>query len=237
MSPPRTLPAGSPRLSGTLGAEQAYPSLGRPGGPPNPGGMDAPTTIADEEHALRAAAGAVDSFEALVERYGARLLAVLERQTGEHHVAHDLAQEVWIKVFRTLDRFRAGAAFRPWLFTIALNHLRDAHRRAGRSRVVSMEDHRHDAAVAAADDPRAERDERAAIAQAMGRVAEPFRTALGLVDVGGLTYEEAAATLACAVGTVKSRVHRGRLLFRDHYLKLCGEGERVHAERSPRRLP
>lgn len=196
--------------------------------------MKAPTTIADEEHALRAAAGAVDSFEALVERYGARLLAVLERQTGEHHVAHDLAQEVWIKVFRTLDRFRAGAAFRPWLFTIALNHLRDAHRRAGRSRVVSMEDHRHDAAIAAADDPR---DERAAIAQALGRVDEPFRTALGLVDVGGLTYEEAAQTLECAVGTVKSRVHRGRLLFRDHYLKLCGEGERVPAARSPRRLP
>lgn len=200
--------------------------------------MEAPTTIADEEHALRAAAGAMDSFEALVERYGARLLAVLERQTGEHHVAHDLAQEVWIKVFRTLDRFRAGAAFRPWLFTIALNHLRDAHRRAGRSRVVSMEDHRHDAAIAAAEDTRADpRDERAAIAQALGRVDEPFRTALGLVDVGGLTYEEAAATLACAVGTVKSRVHRGRLLFRDHYLKMSGEGDRVLAARSPRRLP
>jgi RNA polymerase sigma-70 factor (ECF subfamily) len=203
--------------------------------------MEAPTTIADEEHALRAAAGAVDSFEVLVERYGARLLAVLERQIGEHHVALDLAQEVWIKVFRTLDRFRAGSAFRPWLFTIALNHLRDAHRRAGRSRVVSMEDHRHDAALAAAEDPRAdpraERDERAAIAQAMGRVAEPFRTALGLVDVGGLTYEEAAQTLECAVGTVKSRVHRGRLLLRDHYLKLSGGGDRVPAARSPRRLP
>jgi RNA polymerase sigma-70 factor (ECF subfamily) len=195
--------------------------------------MEAPTTIADEEHALRAAAGAADSFEALVERYGARLLALLERQTGEHHVALDLAQEVWIKVFRSLDRFRAGAAFRPWLFTIALNHLRDAQRRAGRSRVVSMEDHRH----AAADDPRPLRDERAAIAQALGRVDEPFRTALGLVDVGGLTYEEAAATLACAVGTVKSRVHRGRLSFRDHYLELCGAGERVPAARSPGRLP
>lgn len=199
--------------------------------------MEAPTTIADEEHALRAAAGAADSFEVLVERYGARLLSVLERQTGEHHVAHDLAQEVWIKVYRTLDRFRADAAFRPWLFTIALNHLRDAQRRAGRSRVVSMEDHRDDAAVAAADDPRAERDERAAIAQALGRVDEPFRTALGLVDVGGLTYEEAAATLACSVGTVKSRVHRGRLSFRDHYLKLSGGGEPMPAAHVPRRLP
>lgn len=196
--------------------------------------MEAPTTIADEEHALRAAAGATDSFEVLVERYGARLLAVLERQTGEHHVALDLAQEVWIKVFRTLDRFRAGAAFRPWLFTIALNHLRDAQRRTGRSRVLSMEDHHHATAVAAVDDPS---DERAAITQALGRVDEPFRTALGLVDVGGLTYEEAAATLACAVGTVKSRVHRGRLLFRAHYRKSSDAGERMPAARSPRRLP
>ena len=81
------------------------------------------------------------------------------------------------------------------------------------------------------------RDERAAIAQAMGQVAEPFRTALGLVDVGGLSYEEAAQTLACAVGTVKSRVNRGRLLFRDHYVKLSGGAEHAPAARSPRRLP
>lgn len=237
MALPRGGPASSLQLPGTPAARPAYPPRGQPGWPHTPGGMDAPIPIADEEHALRAAGGAMDSFEVLVERYGARLLAVIERQTGEHHVALDLAQEVWIKVFRTLDRFRAGAAFRPWLFAIALNHLRDAHRRAGRSRVVYLEDHRHDAAAVSAADPRSGHDERAAIAAAMGRVEEPFRTALGLVDVGGLSYEEAAQALACAVGTVKSRVHRGRLAFRDHYLELCGGGGPVPAARTPGRLP
>lgn len=176
----------------------------------------------DEELAARAAAGARDSFEALVRRHGSRLLAVIEHHAGDHHQALDLAQEVWVKVYRALGRFRAGAAFRPWLFSIALNHVRDAHRKRGRSKLVYMQDYKK---TPRSFDPGPQREARDAVAAAVERVPEPYRSALSLVDLGGLTYEEAADALECAVGTVKSRVNRARFLFRDQYLKSSGEAE------------
>ena len=88
----------------------------------------------DEALALiagRAAAGAREAFEILVERYGSRVRAVIERQVRDHHLAMDLTQDVWIRAHRALPRFRSaeeGGRFRPWLFSIALNRVRDVQR-------------------------------------------------------------------------------------------------------------
>ncbi|MFT7669986.1 MAG: RNA polymerase sigma-70 factor (ECF subfamily) [Planctomycetota bacterium] len=153
----------------------------------------------------------------LVERYAASLLAVMERGTGDHHLARDLAQEAWIKIYRGLGSFEESRSFRPWLFTIACNHLRDAQRKAGRrGRQAPMEEFPSDFA-AETDMQVEERDERSAIEAALARVPEPYRSALHLVDVLGLDYQEAAASLECGIGTVKSRVHRGRQAFRESY--------------------
>jgi RNA polymerase sigma-70 factor (ECF subfamily) len=179
----------------------------------------------DEELAGRSAAGDPDArgaFEALVHRYGGVLLGVVERQVGDHHLAHDLAQEIWIKVFRSIGRFRPEGSFRSWLFTIALNHVRDALRGQGRERVVFMDEF-PTAPSAPGADPSGPTEERAAIEACLARVPEPFRSALTLVDVLELSYEEAAASLTCAVGTVKSRVNRGRFAFRDLYTRLGAE--------------
>jgi len=179
----------------------------------------------DEELAVRAAAGtpeARDAFEALVGRYGGVLLSVVERQVGDHHLAHDLAQEVWIKVFRSIGRFRPEGSFRSWLFTIALNRVRDALRGQGRERVVFMDEF-HTPPPAPGADPSGPTEERAAIEACLAQVPEPFRAAITLVDVLELSYEEAAASLTCAVGTVKSRVNRGRFAFRDLYTRLGAE--------------
>lgn len=191
--------------------------------------MEPSTAITDEGLALRAAAGRRDAFEALVFRYGAALLAVVERQAGDHHEALDLVQEVWLKVFRALPRYQPGGSFRSWLFSIALNHGRDARRRRQRSRVVFIDEYRADAAPGG--DPSGRAEEHAAIETALAAVPEPFRTALLLVDVTGLSYEEAAASLDCAVGTVKSRVSRGRFAFRDVYLQ--ADAGRAAAPRRP----
>lgn len=163
--------------------------------------------------------GARDAFRELVERYGASLVAVLEPRAGDPHAARDLAQEVWIKVLRGLERWRPGHSFRSWLFSIALNHARDASRRAGRRGAEERLERRHGATAAPErSDPAAElaaRDEAARVRAALARVSEPYRTALALVDVAGLGYADAARSLACSVGTLKSRVHRGRLAFRE----------------------
>ncbi len=185
--------------------------------------MDSTNSLPDEDLALAAGAGARDAFEALVTRYGAVLLAVVEKQVDDHHLAHDLAQEIWIKAFRALPRWQPDGSFRSWLFSVALNHVRDERRKRSRSRVIYLDEFRAPPAAPTSVDPRGRAEEHAAIASALLRVPEPFRTAVHLVDVVGLSYDEAARTLACAIGTVKSRVNRGRLSFRDEYQQVSGE--------------
>lgn len=175
-------------------------------------------TPSDEALVVEAAAGETSAFALLVERYAAPVLAVVERSVADHHLARDLAQEVWIKVHRGLAGFRAERRFRPWLFAIALNHVRDDRRRAGRRPQPVHLDAIPVELAAEHQDPFERGDERAEIEAALEEVPEPYRGALHLVDVVGLGYEEAARSLSCSTGTVKSRVHRGRLAFQEAYL-------------------
>jgi len=182
--------------------------------------------ITDEALALRAAAGDRTAFETLVERYGAPIRAVIEKQLGDHHLAMDLAQDVWIRTYKALPRFRpveSGGTFRPWLFMIAFNLIRDQQRSHSRRPQQAPEDQLQLAPASERYDPSGRVEEIAAIDDALQAVPEPFGAALHLVDVVGLSYHEAAEVLRCTLGTVKSRVHRGRLAFRDLYLKLSGE--------------
>jgi len=181
----------------------------------------------DEVLVLAAAAGDMSAFETLVQRYAAVVLAVVERTVGDHHQALDLAQEVWIKVHRALESFRPEGRFRPWLFSITFNHVRDDQRRSGRRPMAYLEETSAGILPPELDDPTEQHDERAQIEAALAKVSEPYRGALQLVDVMGLTYEEAARTLACAVGTMKSRVNRGRLAFRAAYEALGRSGPRL----------
>lgn len=156
-----------------------------------------------------------------MQRYGARVLSVLERRLGDHDRAHDLCQEVWIRVHRALGRgddVATRGSFRSWIFAIALNLARDEGRARRRFR-------RHfddsEPLEAAAPDPRADGiDQRDAIDAALRTIDEPYRTAVVLVDVEGLTYEEAATSADCALGTMKSRVARGRAAFRNGYTRI-----------------
>ena len=181
-----------------------------------------PETGSDEELAALAAGGSRAAFEELVEHYGGSVLAVLEKRLGDHHEALDLAQEAWVSVFRSLAGFRpALGSFRAWLFSIVLNAARDEGRRRGRARIVYLDEFRGE--EEGADDPTDASADKAATLAALTAVAEPFRTAVFLVDGMGFSYEDAAQSLACAIGTVKSRVNRGRLAFRDHWTRLSGE--------------
>jgi RNA polymerase sigma-70 factor, ECF subfamily len=182
--------------------------------------QDAMSDSADEDLAASAAAGDRDAFEALVRRYGSHLQAVIQNQVADVERTLDLAQEVWLKVYRALPRYRPEGAFRSWFFAIALNHVRDAARSARRSKVMYLDEFRSPPATAAHLDPRRRTAEKATIEAAMREVNEPFRAAVVLVDVLQLSYEEAAVSLGCRVGTVKSRVNRGRLAFRDEYERL-----------------
>ena len=183
-----------------------------------------PTSASDEALATEAAGGSRGAFAALVERYGARVLAAVERSVQDHHLARDLAQEVWIKVHRGLAGFDPDRRFRPWLFAVACNHVRDARRRGSRAALHLLEDGPALDPPSEGPDPSRVEEEREAIEVALARVPEPFRTAVHLVDVLGLGYQEAAESLGCSIGTSKSRVHRGRVAFRDAYLQSTSAG-------------
>jgi RNA polymerase sigma-70 factor (ECF subfamily) len=100
-----------------------------------------------------------------------------------------------------------------------LNAARDEGRRRERSRVVSLDEYRESLLSKSSEE---QLDERSLIEASLDRIDEPFRTAVLLVDLEGLSYDEAAESLQVATGTIKSRVNRGRLAFRDHWLRLSG---------------
>lgn len=175
-------------------------------------------------------AGDRAAFAELVERYGGQVLSALRTRLGPSDRVHDVAQEAWIRVGRGLHTFRAGAAFRPWLFAVVFNAMRDDARRFSRgpAHLPLPDDAAHGGSGGVEHQGFEQVDAADAIHAALREVPEPFREAVHLVDLLGLPYDEAASALGCAEGTAKSRVHRGRRLFSEHYLRLVGEpGERL----------
>jgi RNA polymerase sigma-70 factor (ECF subfamily) len=177
------------------------------------------TKTDDQTLASAAASGSHAAFARLVDRYAGRVVAVLERRLGDHSAAMDVGQETWIRVFRALPNFDVERSFRSWLFAIALNAARDEGRRRQRSPVDYVGDLPTQAGQGGTP------DDRQAIDRALAGVTEPYRTAVVLVDSEGLDYAEAAASCGCALGTMKSRVARGRAAFREQWRKVCGESE------------
>ena len=186
-------------------------------------------TDAPDEHLVqRFLAGDASAFSELVTRHERRVYGLCLRILGDREDAADAAQDAFLMVVRKLEQFRGDAAFSTWLHRVTVNvcydHLRKAQRRPVLHRV---DDDRpdpeagppvpdHADAVADAHD----------VAGALATVPEDFRIALVLADVQDLPYEEIARVLDVPVGTVKSRVHRGRLaLARAMGLGAEGTGE------------
>jgi RNA polymerase sigma-70 factor, ECF subfamily len=168
----------------------------------------------DAELVRRFLAGDAQAFGELVERHERRIFAVCLRILGNAEDAADATQDTLLSVVRKLDGFRGEAAFTTWLHRIALNicydHLRRAQRRPTLHRVVDDELPELELGAPVPDHADAVAEERT-IAAALADVPEEFRVAIVLADVQDLPYEQIAGILDVPVGTVKSRVHRGRL--------------------------
>ena len=125
--------------------------------------------------------------------------------------AEDLVQETYLRAFRAFGGYRPGTNIRAWLFTILYRVRTDLLRKRGRSlQTVAILDEGR--AVAPAQDAMAKGHED--VARALGQVPEIFRTAVLLRDVQELSYDEIGRVLDIPVGTVMSRIHRGRALLR-----------------------
>ena len=151
----------------------------------------------------------MEAFDELVRTHRDRVFAVCLRMLKDRDAALDAVQDTFVLLFRKADRYRAEAAFTTWLYRVTMNvcydHLRRSQRRKTEQLPESLDpvDPATEAGFASAD-------VRPDIESALADIAPEFRAAVVLVDLQGLSLEMAADSLGVPIGTVKSRVYRGR---------------------------
>ena len=156
------------------------------------------------------------SWEEIVREHSARVFRLAYRLTGNKHDAEDLTQDVFVRVFRSLSTYSPGT-FEGWLHRITTNLFLDRVRRKQRIRFDALPDDAADRLQGREPTPANVFDDRhleADIQAALDALSPEYRAAVVLCDIEGLTYEEVAATLGVKLGTVRSRIHRGRAQLR-----------------------
>jgi RNA polymerase sigma-70 factor, ECF subfamily len=158
----------------------------------------------------------VPTWDEIATRYGKKVYTIAYRLTGDPEEAKDLAQDVFVRVYRNLDKYEPGT-FDGWLYRITKNLFLDRVRR--RQRVIMEplpeEDWRQPEDEGPGPEARLDAGTlRGDIEAALTRLPPDFRTAVVLCDVQGLSYEEIAEATGWPLGTVRSRIHRGRKLLR-----------------------
>ena len=155
------------------------------------------------------------SWDEVVRLHSARVYRLAYRLTGNQHDAEDLTQEVFVRVFRSLGSYTPGT-FEGWLHRITTNLFLDMVRRKARIRFDALPDDaerlpgKEPSPAQVYDDTHFDDDVQAAL----DALPPDFRAAVVLCDLEGLSYEEIAATLGIKIGTVRSRIHRGRSQLR-----------------------
>jgi RNA polymerase sigma-70 factor (ECF subfamily) len=172
----------------------------------------------------RCASGEESAYAELVAQHQRMVVQLAMNLLDDREEALDLSQEVFMRVFRTISRFRGHSSLRTWIYRIVVNQARNRHRfwrRRHRADVVSLDAH-----MAAHGDSFSGRDPWPDRVLAQKEVSErlqralnelPFnlRTAIVLREIDGLRYDEMAYSLGVAVGTVKSRLTRARQALRE----------------------
>lgn len=163
----------------------------------------------DSDLAVAAADGDRGALEVLLERHADRVHAVCRRVVGNAQDALDATQEALVAIAKGIGRFDGRAAFSTWCYRVATNAaLDELRRRARRPTPTDL------VAEAAVPDREASVDARLDIDQALAAIPEEFRVAVVLRDLVDLDYPEIAVVLDVPVGTVKSRIARGRTALR-----------------------
>lgn len=181
----------------------------------------------------RAAEGDVAAFERLVEQHQGKVYSFALVFTPDRDEAADLAQEAILKVYRSIASFRFQSSFTTWLYQIVKNTFLDYSKsRAARERALSrpIDGEAEQLADGAMAEDRLLRDEdRRELAKALEGVPVAYRMVLVLFDMQGRSYDEIAEVLKIPVGTVKSRLNRGRDALREQIFRHRADGEAIEA--------
>lgn len=179
----------------------------------------------------RVLAGEREAFAVLVRKYEVRVRGYCVNTLRDVGLAEDAAQEIFLKAFQGLERFRGDSAFSSWLYRISVNHCRDLLRKSARrkteswERLIEEEGDKIEALLttSAASPPTSEHAE--VLHRVLALLPEACREVLLLREVQGLSYEELAAALGCSLDAVKGRLKRARQKVVERLRHLVGSGD------------
>jgi RNA polymerase sigma-70 factor (ECF subfamily) len=191
----------------------------------------------DLEFVRRASSGDVDAFNGLVERYQTLAYNVAYRTLGDREAAADATQDAFLSAFNGLAGFRGGS-FKSWLLRIVTNACLDALRRTQRRPTTSLDQMMEapggeDVATDPGPQPEVEalrREMGTEVQRALLQLPFDQRSTVILCDLQGLSYDEITQVTGAAIGTVKSRINRGRLKLRE----LLAPNKRLYLDRTER---
>ena len=181
----------------------------------------------------------VPTWDQVVEQHSDRVFRLAYRLTGDRHDAEDLTQEVFVRVFRSLDGYVPGT-LEGWLHRITTNLFLDSARRRQRLRFDALSEERAARLPSATPSPDiayAEQTFDDDVERALATLPPDFRAAVVLCDVEGLSYEEIAEIMDAKLGTVRSRIHRGRAMLRRalaHRAPVAGRERYAGPDQPPR---
>lgn len=166
-----------------------------------------PEQLPDEELLDRCGQGDSDAFRILMQRHEDRVFAIALRMTGSRADALDATQEAFIAAYRRLGSFRRDSAFSTWIYRIAVNTSHDLLRKRKRTATDELPQQDKDPSQVSVEDTAGLRTD---LARALAELPAEHREAVLLHDLGGVPYDEIATLTGVALGTVKSRISRGR---------------------------
>lgn len=178
--------------------------------------------------------GDLAAFDTLVERYQDRVYGYACRMLGDPETAREVAQDIFLRTYRYLGRFRGEAKFSTWLFTIVSSTCKNAASYYGLRARHRMDDRpandidgerttlleRVPDSEMSPDTVFGRRDTRMMVREAISRLPEHYRQVIVLKDLNDFSYDEIAKIVGCKVGTVKSRLARARLLAREELTRV-----------------
>jgi RNA polymerase sigma factor (sigma-70 family) len=188
--------------------------------------LDSPDAI--ESLIQRCLTGDQIAWEQIVRQYWRKVFNVAYKFVGKHDEAEDLAQEIFLKIFKSLDTFDRRANFQTWLISISRNLCIDHYRSVRKERETIDRDVDAGELAPASPEPGPvaaleQRDRVQLLRQALSALPETLRTAVLMRDIQELSYQEIADALRLPEGTVKSRINRGRTELARQIRKLRGD--------------
>lgn len=195
--------------------------------------LDAAPVHATEAADAAASEWVMPSWEEVVANHSAKVYRLAYRLTGNKFDAEDLTQEVFVRVFRSLENFKPGT-LDGWLHRITTNLFLDQARRKSRIRFDALAEDAESRLPGREPGPEQSFEHNNLdldVQRALEELPPDFRAAVVLCDLEGLSYDEVAEALGVKLGTVRSRIHRGRTMLRE---KLAHRDPRPVAARKPR---